>query len=76
MAGTSPWRVPADRVPGLGPPPAPAAGDAGPDHCEVIRASKTIAVRHENDHSGELIHMAAKKIGKIPAGSGWRVHSR
>ena len=39
---------------------------------EVIRASKTTAVRYEKDHPGELVHMDVKKLGKIPDGGGWR----
>lgn len=38
----------------------------------VIRASKTTAVRYERDRPGELVHMDVKKLGKIPAGGGWR----
>jgi hypothetical protein len=43
---------------------------------EVIRASKTTAVRYERDHPGELIHMDVKKIGRIPDGGGWKAHGR
>jgi transposase InsO family protein len=43
---------------------------------QVIRASKTTAVRYEKDRPGELVHMDVKKIGKIPAGGGWRAHGR
>ena len=43
---------------------------------EVIRASKTTAVRHERDRPGELVHVDVKKIGKIPDGGGWRAHGR
>ena len=43
---------------------------------EVIRASKTTAVRYERDRPGELIHVDVKKIGRIPDGGGWRVHGR
>ncbi|SDU85873.1 Integrase core domain-containing protein [Microlunatus sagamiharensis] len=43
---------------------------------EVIRASKTTAVRYEKDAPGELVHMDVKKIGRIPAGGGWRAHGR
>jgi transposase len=39
---------------------------------EVIRASKTTAVRYEHDHPGSLVHMDVKKIGRIPDGGGWR----
>jgi transposase InsO family protein len=43
---------------------------------EVIRASKTTAVRYERERPGELVHMDVKKIGKIPHGGGWRAHGR
>jgi transposase InsO family protein len=43
---------------------------------EVIRASKTTAVRYERDRPGELVHVDVKKIGKIPAGGGWKAHGR
>jgi len=43
---------------------------------EVLRASKATAVRYERDRPGELVHMDVKKIGRIPAGGGWRVHGR
>ena len=40
---------------------------------EVIRASKTTAVRYERDRPGELVHMDVKKLGRVPDGGGWRV---
>lgn len=43
---------------------------------EVIRASKTTAVRYERAQPGELVHMDVKKIGRIPDGGGWRAHGR
>jgi transposase InsO family protein len=43
---------------------------------EVIRASKTTAVRYERERPGELVHMDAKKIGRIPDGGGWRASGR
>jgi transposase InsO family protein len=50
-------------------------------HCdpltgEIIRASKTTAVRYEREWPGELVHMDVKKIGRIPDGGGWRAHGR
>jgi transposase InsO family protein len=50
-------------------------------HCDpltgqVIRSSKTTAVRYERDRPGELVHMDVKKIGRIPDGGGWRAHGR
>jgi len=43
---------------------------------EIIRASKTTAVRYEHDHPGSLVHMDVKKVGRIPDGGGWRAHGR
>jgi transposase len=43
---------------------------------EVIRASKTTALRYERSRPGELIHMDVKKIGRIPDGGGWKAHGR
>lgn len=43
---------------------------------EVIRSSKTTAIRYERARPGELVHMDVKKIGRIPAGGGWRAHGR
>ena len=43
---------------------------------EVIRSSKTTAVRYERDRPGELVHVDVKKIGRIPDGGGWRAHGR
>jgi transposase InsO family protein len=41
---------------------------------QVVRASKTTAVRYERDRPGELVHMDVKKVGRIPDGGGWRAH--
>ena len=43
---------------------------------EMIRASKTTAVRYERDRPGELVHVDVKKIGEIPDGGGWKAHGR
>src|SRR3954463_3902318 len=43
---------------------------------EVIRSSKTTAVRYERSRPGELVHMDVKKIGRIPSGGGWRARGR
>ena len=43
---------------------------------EVLRSSKSTAVRYERDRPGELVHMDVKKIGRIPDGGGWRAHGR
>lgn len=43
---------------------------------EVIRASKTTAVRYEHDYPGSLTHMDVKKVGRIHPGGGWKAHGR
>ena len=43
---------------------------------EPIRSPKQTAVRYERDRPGELVHMDVKKLGRIPAGGGWRLHGR
>ena len=43
---------------------------------EQIRASKVTAVRYEHDRPGDLVHIDVKKIGRIPAGGGWKAHGR
>lgn len=32
--------------------------------------------RYEHDSPGDLLHMDIKKLGRIPAGGGWRIHGR
>ena len=44
----------------------PDLRDCDPMTGEVIRASKTTAVRYERDRPGELVHMDVKKIGPHP----------
>lgn len=36
------------------------------------RPSATVVRRYERDRPGDLIHMDVKKLGRIPAGGGWR----
>ena len=43
---------------------------------ELIRASKTTAVRYERPTPGDLVHIDVKKVGKIPDGGGWKAHGR
>lgn len=43
---------------------------------QVIRSSKTTAVRYEHDHPGSLVHMDVKKVGRIHDGGGWKAHGR
>jgi transposase InsO family protein len=35
-----------------------------------------IPIRYERDRPGELLHIDVKKLGRVPAGGGWRVHGR
>jgi len=51
-------------------------GSKDPLTGEVIRASKTTAVRYERDRPGELVHMDVKKIGRTPDGRGCRAVGR
>jgi Integrase core domain len=34
------------------------------------------AIRYERDQPGELVHIDVKKLGRVPAGGGWRVLGR
>ena len=43
---------------------------------EVIRSSKTTAVRYEHSEPGSLAHMDVKKVGRIHDGGGWKAHGR
>lgn len=54
----------------------PRLSDCDPLTGELIRASKTTAVRYERQRPGELVHMDVKKLGRIPDGGGWRAHGR
>ncbi len=54
----------------------PRLYDCDPLTGELIRASKTTAVRYERDRPGELVHVDVKKLGRIPDGGGWKAHGR
>ena len=55
---------------------APLLAICDPITGEVIRASKTTAVRYERDTPGDLIHIDVKKLGRIPDGGGWRARGQ
>jgi len=55
---------------------APYLRECDPMTGEVIRSSKSTAVRYEYDNPGDLVHMDVKKLGKIPDGGGWRALGR
>jgi transposase InsO family protein len=40
------------------------------------RPTGTPVRRYEHQHPGDLVHVDIKKLGKIPAGGGWRAHGR
>jgi transposase InsO family protein len=54
----------------------PRLAECDPVTGEVIRASKATAVRYERPAPGDLVHVDVKKIGRIPAGGGWKAHGR
>lgn len=54
----------------------PYLRDLDPLTGEIIRASKTTALRYERDAPGDLAHMDVKKLGRIPDGGGWKAHGR
>jgi transposase InsO family protein len=41
-----------------------------------VRESRRAANRYEHPTPGSMIHVDVKKLGRIPAGGGWRVHGR
>jgi len=43
---------------------------------EPIRSSRHSENRYEHHAPGDMIHVDVKKLGKIPAGGGWRLHGR
>lgn len=43
---------------------------------ERVRSSRRPSNRYEHPTPGAMIHVDVKKLGKIPAGGGWRLHGR
>jgi transposase InsO family protein len=54
----------------------PRLHDCDPLTGELVRSSKTTAIRYERDRPGELVHVDVKKLGRIPPGGGWKAHGR
>jgi hypothetical protein len=54
----------------------PRLWELDPISGESIRAGRGTEHRYQRDTAGELLHIDVKKLGKIPAGGGWRVHGR
>ena len=46
------------------------------DQATGLPVRKPRIVRYEKQVPGELVHVDIKKLGRIPAGGGWRVHGR
>lgn len=43
---------------------------------QPVRSSHRSNIRYEHDRPGSMIHVDVKKLGRIPAGGGWRLHGR
>jgi transposase InsO family protein len=43
---------------------------------QPVRSSRRSGVRYEHPTPGALLHVDANKLGRIPAGGGWRLHGR
>ena len=43
---------------------------------ERVRAPRRSENRYEHPYPGSMIHVDVKKLGRIPAGGGWRLHGR
>jgi transposase InsO family protein len=43
---------------------------------EALRSSRRSPNRYEHPTPGAMIHVDVKKLGRIPAGGGWRLHGR
>jgi transposase InsO family protein len=43
---------------------------------ESVRSSRRSANRYEHRTPGSLVHVDVKKLGRVPAGGGWRLHGR
>ncbi|MDN4610645.1 IS481 family transposase [Arthrobacter burdickii] len=54
----------------------PRFADCDPLTGTPIRASRASSNRYERTTPGELVHLDVKKLGRIPAGGGWRAHGR
>ena len=43
---------------------------------ESTRSSRRSSNRYEHPQPGAMVHVDVKKLGRIPAGGGWRLHGR
>jgi len=54
----------------------PLISELDPVTGAVIRSSKATQLRYERPAPGDLVHVDVKKLGRIPAGGGWKQHGR
>jgi transposase InsO family protein len=54
----------------------PALAVIDPITGERVRTSRRAENRYEHPTPGAMIHVDVKKLGRIPAGGGWRLHGR
>lgn len=54
----------------------PALGAIDPITGEELRCSRRNPNRYEHPTPGAMVHIDVKKLGRIPAGGGWRLHGR
>ena len=43
---------------------------------QPVRSARRSGIRYEHPRPGAMIHVDVKKLGRIPAGGGWRLHGR
>ena len=43
---------------------------------ELLRGRRHSHRRYERERPGDLLHVDVKKLGRVPAGGGWRIHGR
>jgi transposase InsO family protein len=43
---------------------------------QPVRSARHSGIRYEHPSPGDMIHVDVKKLGRIPAGGGWRLHGR
>ena len=41
---------------------------------QLVRSTRRSGIRYEHREPGSMIHVDVKKLGRIPAGGGWRLH--
>jgi transposase InsO family protein len=54
----------------------PHLANVDPITGQPVRESRRAANRYEHPTPGSMIHVDVKKLGRIPAGGGWRLHGR